>query len=543
VKRNPIFLSTVITFAAMASLSGCSWFHQKSDVYSGAVESRPLEVPPDLDSPPNANELLVPPVGATTASGVAAANAAPAAPQAPAFAANQLLVADNAADTWTKVAPAIESAKIGVLSLRDENQRSFILDFNAPIPKPSAESHWYTAVFNHLGFGEGDPVKAHLLVRVVDDGAASKVIVGGNAGDKAAAAASLRVIQILHDKIPGSTFPPANTPLPAVAGAAPAGAVPASATPSAAPPPPPPAPSSELQVSDSVKGTWIKVGPALERTKLGTISARDDNAYTYAFDFDSSLPKPESEKHWYNHIGIGGGDTVKTRLTISVLDDGAGSSRIHVAGNPADKAAAAASASVVESLHDKIAGASLVATPAPATTYAAAPAPVAAPATTYAAAPAPAAGTAPASAPPAMASAPPAAPPSSAPPPIAASTGSTDLHVADTVPNTWTRVGLALERAQLGALSGRDANAHTYTLDFSATLATNAEGEHHWYTRVLHPFGGGDETKTQQVTRRLTVRVTEEAGGARVDVQGDATDKETMAAARHVAQVLRERLT
>ena len=536
-KRNPIFLSTVITFAALASLSGCSWFHQKSDVYSGAVESRPLEVPPDLDSPPNANELLVPPAGSATASGVAAANAAPAAPAAPTFAANQLLVSGNAADTWTKVGPVIESAKIGVLSLRDENQRSFILDFNAPIPKPSAESHWYTAVFNHLGFGEGDPVKAHLLVRVDDDGAASKVVVGGNGGDKAAAAASLRVIQILHDKIPGSTFPPANAPPPAVAGAAPAGAVPSSAPPSAAPPPP--APSNELQVADSVKGTWIKVGPALERTKLGTISARDDNAYTYAFDFDSSVPKPGSEQHWYNHLGIGGGgDTVKTRLAIRVLDDGGGSSRIDVAGNPGDRAAAAASKSVVESLHDKIAGASLVATTVAATTYAAAPA------TTYAAAPAPGASTAPASAPPAMVSAPPAVLPSSTPPPSAGvSTGSTDLHVADTVANTWTRVGLALERAQLGALSGRDEVTHTYTLDFSATLQTNAAGEHHWYSRVLHPFSGGDETKTQQVTRRLTVRIAEDAGGARVDVHGDGTDKETLDAARHVAGVLRERLT
>jgi hypothetical protein len=374
VKRTPIFLSTVITFAAMAGLSGCSWFHHKSDVYSTAVESRPLEVPPDLDSPPNANELLVPPPGSATASGVAAANAAPAAPAAPTLAANQLIVADNASDTWTKVGPAIESAKIGVLSSRDENQRSFILDFNAPIPKPSAESHWYTAVFNHLGFGEGDPVKAHLLVRVVDDGAASKVIVAGNGNDKAAAAASLRVIQILHDKLPGSSFPPASAPPPAVAGAAPAGAVAASAPPSAAPPPPPPAPSNELQVADSVKGTWIKVGPALERSKLGTISARDDNAYTYAFDFDSSLPKPESEKHWYNHWGWWGG-TVKTRLAISVLDDGAGASRIARRRQSCRQVAAAASASVIESLHDKIAGAT-VATTAPATTYAAAPPPL-----------------------------------------------------------------------------------------------------------------------------------------------------------------------
>jgi uncharacterized lipoprotein len=521
----------MVIFAAMAGLSGCSWFHHKSDSYTTAVEARPLEVPPDLDSPPNANELLVPPPGSATASGVAAANAAPAAPAAPTLAANQLIVADNAADTWTKVGPAIESAKIGVLSSRDENQRSFILDFNAPIPKPSAESHWYTAVFNHLGFGEGDPVKAHLLVRVVDDGAGSKVVVAGNGSDKSAAAASLRVIQILHDKLPGSSFPPASTPPPAVAGAAPAGApVAASAPPSAAPPP---APSRELQVADSVKGTWIKVGSALERNKLGTLSARDDNAYTYTFDFDSSLPKPESEKHWYNHIGIGGGgDTVKTRLAISVLDDGGGSSRIHVAGNPGDKAAAAASESVIESLHDKIAGATLVATTAPAAPAVASPvppAPVSAP---------------PAAAPPVMASAPPQAAASSAPPPIAGvSTGSTDLHVADTVPNTWTRVGLALERAQLGALSGRDEKAHTYTLDFSATLTTNAEGEHHWYTRVLHPFGGGDETKTQQITRKLTVRVAEDAGGARVDVQGDGTDKETMDAARHVAKVLRERLT
>ena len=387
-KRTPIFLSTVVMFAALAGTSGCSWFHSKSDAYSTAAESRPLEVPPDLDSPQNANELLVPSAGpgSASASSASAANAAPAAPAAPTLAANQLLVADNAADTWTKVGPAIDSAKIGILSSRDETQRSFILDFNAPIPKPSSESHWYTAVFNHLGFGEGDPVKAHLLVRVVDEGEASKVIVAGNGSDKSAAAASLRVIQILHDKLPGSSFPPASTPPPA----APVASAP---PPSAATPPAP-----------------------------------------------SSAP-------------------------------------------PSAAPVAAASTA------------------------------------------------------PAMAA-------SSTPPPISGvSTGSTDLHVADSVPNTWVRVGLALERAQLGALSGRDENAHTYTLDFSATLETKESGEHHWYTRVLHPFGGGDESKTEQITRRLTVRVAEDAGGARVDVSGDGTDKQTMDAARHVAKVLRERLT
>lgn len=395
-KRNQIFLSTLVIFAAMAGLSGCSWFHHKSEAYTTAAESRPLEVPPDLDSPPSANELLVPPAGSgpgTPAAGMASAppTAAAATAPTPTPPSHELRVADHVADTWTKIGPALDRAKIGKISSRDESVHTYVFDFDAPIPKPEAERHWYTAVVNHLGFGEGDPVKSRLFIQVLDDGSGQSLVgVAGPPGDKAGTAASLRVLQVLHDTIPGATLTTPNPPA-AVASAAPAAAA------------PPPA--------------------------------------------------------------------------------------------------------------------------------------------AYSAPPAAAASPAPAAAPPAMASAPPPAAVSSSPPPIAGvSTGPTDLHVADTVPNTWTRVGLALERAQLGALSGRDENAHTYTLDFSATLETKADGEHHWYTRVLHPFGGG-ETKTEQVTRRLTVRVAEDAGGARVTVSGDGTDKETMDAARHVAKVLSERLT
>jgi len=372
VKRAPNFRSIALV-AAATCLGACSMFSSHPDYYTKSAEARPLEVPPDLDSPPNANELTVP-------AGSGASSGAPAESR-PGLAANQLLVTDDVKGTWTKVGPAIERAKIGALSMRDDNAHSYILDFDAPIPKPTAEHHWYTAVFNHLGFGEGDPVKAHLLVVVSEDGAGSRINVAGSGGDKSTTAASLRVIQVLHDAIPGSSFPPASTPPPAVAVAVPAPSSVASTAPPAAAPP----------------------------------------------------------------------------------------------------------------------------------------APVAA-------------------------SAPPAAAVSSTPPPISGvSTGGTDLHVADTVPNVWTRVGLALERAQLGTLSGRDQNAHTYTLDFSGTVETKSEGEHHWYTRVLHPFGG--DTKKEQVTRKLTVRVAEDAGGARVSVEGDGTDKETTDAARHVAQVLRDRLS
>jgi len=121
------------------------------------------------------------------------------------------------------------------------------------------------------------------------------------------------------------------------------------------------------------------------------------------------------------------------------------------------------------------------------------------------------------------------------------SIGISELHVADTLQNTYARVGLALERAQLGTLSARDDNAHTYTLNFSGAVQTSPEGEHHWYTRVLHPFGG--DKKTEQVTRQLLVRVAGDGAGAKVSVEGDTSDKLTADAARKVIEVLRDRLS
>ena len=129
-----------------------------------------------------------------------------------------------------------------------------------------------------------------------------------------------------------------------------------------------------------------------------------------------------------------------------------------------------------------------------------------------------------------------------------AAMGATELHVADTVANTWQRVGIALERAQLGKVSSRDEATHSYTLDFDGAVAsqeTAMQPEHHWYTRILHPFGGdsSSDTKAQKVTVGLRVSVGEDAGGARVSVNGNPIDKSAPDAARRVIEVLRERLS
>jgi len=139
----------------------------------------------------------------------------------------------------------------------------------------------------------------------------------------------------------------------------------------------------------------------------------------------------------------------------------------------------------------------------------------------------------------ATASAAPAAAPPMAAPPSSITADGDALHVADSVDNAFQRVGLALERAQIGTISSRDAAAHSYAFDFNGSVETAeaAPAEHHWYSRILHPFGG-DKAKNQTAKSALRINVSEDGTGARVSVNGD--DK---AAVQRVLQVLRERLS
>ena len=106
-------------------------------------------------------------------------------------------------------------------------------------------------------------------------------------------------------------------------------------------------------------------------------------------------------------------------------------------------------------------------------------------------------------------------------------------------------MGLALERAQVGTISARDESSKSYTVEVAGLgePAAAAPEEHHWYTRVLHPFGGSSKAKAQPVSGHLTVRVSEDKSGAKVNVEGDSSDSATATAARRVLEALRERLS
>lgn len=74
-------VATVLAVAALAtSVSSCSMFGKKSDLYAQSGESRPLEVPPDLDRPSTERAMALPDTSSVSASGMNKAGGSSAAP-------------------------------------------------------------------------------------------------------------------------------------------------------------------------------------------------------------------------------------------------------------------------------------------------------------------------------------------------------------------------------------------------------------------------------------------------------------------------------
>lgn len=62
---------------AMLGVTGCKWFRKGNPDYAMSAETRPLEVPPDLNLPNTAGAMKLPPVGAQAATqGAVAATSA-----------------------------------------------------------------------------------------------------------------------------------------------------------------------------------------------------------------------------------------------------------------------------------------------------------------------------------------------------------------------------------------------------------------------------------------------------------------------------------
>lgn len=76
-----VFRSLVATVlvAAVVAASGCRWFRKGDELYTQSPETRPLEVPPDLDRPNTDGAMKMPPAGGSVSRSSIGAPGAPAA--------------------------------------------------------------------------------------------------------------------------------------------------------------------------------------------------------------------------------------------------------------------------------------------------------------------------------------------------------------------------------------------------------------------------------------------------------------------------------
>jgi uncharacterized lipoprotein len=134
---------------------------------------------------------------------------------------------------------------------------------------------------------------------------------------------------------------------------------------------------------------------------------------------------------------------------------------------------------------------------------------------------------------------PPGTAPTSVPPEVSATPGATisgdGLTVSDTVANTWSRVGLALERSGVATITGRDEAGHTYAVETTGRTTTKAG----WFKRAI-TFGHAGNKTTARV--QLNVRINADGAGSRVSIEG-ADDEASRDAARSLLNSLRERLS
>lgn len=214
--KRSIALLMIIPLLSLAG--GCKYFSRDKakDEYKLAVESRPLEVPPDLDSPANSGAMVIPelrpsssdPIGSVRREdGALVLGAPPAgAPTASAtvppgpgvsLAGDGLLVADAVASTWRRVGLALERSGAARIVASDEAGSSYEIETAAEV---ASKPGWFKRTIT-LGMAKGTvtaPVR--LKIQVNGEGESSRVHVEG-ADDEAGRAAARQVLDTLRQRL------------------------------------------------------------------------------------------------------------------------------------------------------------------------------------------------------------------------------------------------------------------------------------------------------------------------------------------------------
>jgi uncharacterized lipoprotein len=218
VRRTTAALPVMLLAAAL--LGGCGFFSRhldrQDDTYRQSAQSRPLEVPPDLDSPASNAALTIPdarPVGsapsptdAGTPPGIPAAPAPGAAPPAAAAAAaapgvvptgDGLLVSDSLESTYRRVGLALERSGAARVLGSDAAAHSYEVETTG---QTTIKPGWFKRAVTFGRAGNKVTSQVRLGVTVEETAQGSRVSVGGGSDD-ASREASQALLQVLRERL------------------------------------------------------------------------------------------------------------------------------------------------------------------------------------------------------------------------------------------------------------------------------------------------------------------------------------------------------
>lgn len=205
------FLALPAALAAVVLLGGCNFFHRHADRhandYKSAQESRPLEVPPDLDSPNGSAALTIPAAGVPAAAPSAAVGEAPAgvavapstavAGSGATLSGDGLSVSDSPSSTWTRVGLALERSGAAKVSGRDESAGTYVVETTG---QTTTRPGWFKRAITLGRAGNKVTAKVQLTVRVAASGQGSRVSIEG-ANDEASRDAARALLQTLRERL------------------------------------------------------------------------------------------------------------------------------------------------------------------------------------------------------------------------------------------------------------------------------------------------------------------------------------------------------
>jgi uncharacterized lipoprotein len=205
-------MMSLLALALVAPLAGCSFFHRdKGDAYRQSAQERPLEVPPDLDTPNSSSALVIPPApGAATTSSTTDAAILPAATPAdgappPAVAGvpgvslsgEGLLVADTPASTWKRVGLALERSGAATIAARDESGATYTVNTTG---QTTTRPGWFKRAITFGRASNKATARVQLTVRVSADAGGSRVAIEG-ASDEASRDAAQALLRTLRERL------------------------------------------------------------------------------------------------------------------------------------------------------------------------------------------------------------------------------------------------------------------------------------------------------------------------------------------------------